>query len=59
MSPDKRWVRIEPAGGKSDRFAPSPGKHTIRVAYPLQGVTPRIRPVSGPVEIEVREDGAK
>ena len=44
--------------GKPNRFPLPPGKYTIRAAYPLQGVTPRIRPVSGPVEIEIGEESA-
>ena len=35
------------------------GKHTLRIAFPFPVEVPPVRPVSSPIEIEVREDGAK
>ncbi len=55
VSPDKYWGSIT---GKKEHLPLPHGKHTRRIGYWLQG-TPNIRPESGPVEIEVREDGAK
>jgi RNA polymerase sigma factor (sigma-70 family) len=53
-SPDKNWGSLN---GKKDYFPLPPGKHTIRVAYPLNGDKP-LRPVSGSVEIEVGRESA-
>jgi RNA polymerase sigma factor (sigma-70 family) len=59
VKPDEHWVSLTP---EKKRFPLPPGKHTIRIAYQLQGTTPAIRPISGPIEIEISEkgvDGAK
>ncbi len=54
-SPDKNWGSLN---GKKDHFPLPAGKHTVRIAYSLQGVTPAVRPVSGPIEIEVGKESA-
>ena len=55
VSPGKNWRSFT---GKKVDFSLAPGKHTIRIGYWLQGVTPHIRPVSGPLEIEVGKESA-
>ena len=52
VTPDKNWVSLTP---RKDRFPLPPGKHTIRVAYTLNGEKGSVRPVSSPVEIEIKE----
>ena len=49
VSPDKNWGSFP---GKAKHFPLPPGKHTVRIAYTLNGEK-SIRPVSGPIEIEV------
>ena len=56
VTPDENWVSLTP---EKKRFPLPPGKHTIRIGYQLQGTTPAIRPISGPIEIEVSEKAAK
>jgi RNA polymerase sigma factor (sigma-70 family) len=61
ISPDKFWMNKSPgpAPGSKDRLSLLAGKHTVRIAYPtMQGVKPPIRPVSGPIEIEVEKESA-
>ena len=53
VSPDKNWVSLTP---RKDHLPLPPGKHTLRVAYTLNGEKGTIRPVSGPVEIEIKEN---
>ena len=55
VTPDEHWVSLT---AEKKRFQLPPGKHTIRIRYWLEGVTPAIRPVSGPVEIEVGKESA-
>ncbi len=55
VSPDKNWGSFP---GKAQHFPLPPGKHTIRIAYQLQGTTPAIRPISGPLEIEISDKAA-
>ncbi len=50
VTPDEHWTSLTP---EKKRFPLPPGKHTIRIAYQLQGTTPAIRPISGPLEIEI------
>ena len=53
VSPDKNWGS---SAGKMLHFPLAPGKHTVRVTYPLNGKTKSAnRAVSGPVEIEIQE----
>ena len=54
VSPDKYWGSIT---GKKEHFPLPPGKHTLRIGYWLQD-TPNIRPVSGPIAIEVGKESA-
>jgi hypothetical protein len=59
VTPGEHWTSLTP---EKKRFPLPPGKHTIRIAYQLQGTTPAIRPISGALEIEISEktaDGAK
>jgi RNA polymerase sigma factor (sigma-70 family) len=60
VSVDDSWVDKSPslAPGAKGRLSLPPGKHTIRIAFPLDGAKP-LRPISGPVEIEVREGDGK
>ena len=53
VTPDNLWQEKTPQGGKPAHLPLPPGKHTIRIAYPLSGGKPHLRPISGPVEIEV------
>ena len=54
VSPDDSWMN------KTARLSFRPGKHSVRIAfYLLRDEKPPIRAESGPVEIEVREEGAK
>ena len=55
---DKDWKIKTPAAGKPDRLPPPPGKHTIRLSYEVTGGGKTVRPVSGPVEIEVGKESA-
>jgi RNA polymerase sigma factor (sigma-70 family) len=55
VTPDEHWVSLT---AEKKHFSLAPGKHTIRIAYQLQGTTPAIRPISGPVEIEVAKESA-
>ncbi|HVS40320.1 MAG TPA: sigma-70 family RNA polymerase sigma factor [Gemmataceae bacterium] len=58
VTPDQLWQEKGPKTAIRQPLLPlSPGKHTIRIAYPLSGAKPPIRPISGPIEIEVRQDG--
>ena len=54
VSPDKYWGSFP---GKAKHFPLPPGKHTVRIAYTLNGEK-SIRPISGPVEIEVGDKPA-
>ena len=50
VSPDKDWGSFP---GKPQHFPLPPGKHTVRIGLSITGTTPAIRPISGPLEIEV------
>ena len=59
VTPDSGWVEKAPKDKKPRPLLPlSPGKHTIRIAYPLNSEKPLLRPVSGAVEIEVGTESA-
>jgi len=63
VSPDEHWVNKSPGPvlGPKDHLLLPPGKHTLRIAFPLVGVLGEkspIRPVSGSVEIEVGKESA-
>ena len=61
VTPTNAWVvkPAEPAAGPYPPLTLAPGKHTIRLVFPFTEESPAIRPVSGSVEIEVREDEGK
>jgi RNA polymerase sigma factor (sigma-70 family) len=60
VSPDEKWMNKSPGPvrGPKDHLLLPPGKHTLRIAFPFSGEKPPIRPVSGPVEIEVGKESA-
>jgi RNA polymerase sigma factor (sigma-70 family) len=47
------WKPLEPG---TDPFPLAPGKHTFRILFPFPDGTPPIRPISGPIEIEVGKE---
>jgi RNA polymerase sigma factor (sigma-70 family) len=49
------WEPKAPSDGPKPLLPLASGKHTIRIAYSLTGEKGIIRPVSGPIEIEVRQ----
>jgi RNA polymerase sigma factor (sigma-70 family) len=56
VSMDEWWQRTElSAKGEPVAFALTPGKHKLRVAYPVS-VKDGVKPVSAPVEFEVKAD---
>jgi RNA polymerase sigma factor (sigma-70 family) len=57
VTPDENWVSLT---AEKKRFPLSPGKHSVRIALWLQHQdgAPNIRPVSGPIEIEVEKEPA-
>ena len=55
LTADKDWQIKTPAAGKPNHFPLPPGKHTIRLSYEVSAGGKTFRPVSGPVEIEIKE----
>ena len=58
VTPDNLWQEKAPKDKKPRPLLPlSPGKHTIRLAYPVSGEKPPLRLVTEPIEIEIRQEG--
>jgi RNA polymerase sigma factor (sigma-70 family) len=60
VTPDRFWQERAPKDRKPRLLLPlSPGKHAIRIAYPIPSEKPPLRPVSAPLRIEVRAEEGK
>jgi RNA polymerase sigma factor (sigma-70 family) len=57
VTPDKTWMEKGAMAEPPPRLQWRPGKHAVRIACWLWGEKPLLRPMSEPIQVEIRQEG--